>query len=528
MSKLKNKNTPKNKSKNMNTIRPYTVMCTDIYLLWIFMVFPLYFADGYFHLPEKKAAFWSISTLVYLGVMLLGMIITFVSTRSEWDWERVKKNISITDIFMFGFLVSNLISFALSTDKSNAWTGAGARYYGAKVLILVCLVYFLVSRYAWLNQIFVWIFLIGGNLVCLLATFDYFGLDVLGINKQMQASDWLMFISTMGNANTCASYVTMAVAGSICYFCVAKDMKSKVFAGISIVNCSAALIAARSESAFVGIAVIGIVLLCLMFSKKLNMKSIILVAMLVSASMVGLTICKGIYPEAFACDMGIPWLLMNSQGILVSVFIFLVLAYVTAIYMERKKIKFPKNVMKFGWITGAVILVVGIVVVLSKINLLEMFKSSMGLSEGALAGNRAYIYSRTIRSYGQAPLLNKIFGFGQASVSTLLNQSFGEELSSMGIYINSAHNNILDYLVIGGLLGAVCYLGAVLSVIKKGLKLVKENPEVLVFAGCVIAYFAQGLFNIEQSNTTTIFWALLACVEAMYRQHRDENQKVRK
>ena len=164
MSKLKNKNTPKNKSKNMNTIRPYTVMCTDIYLLWIFMVFPLYFADGYFHLPEKKAAFWSISTLVYLGVMLLGMIITFVSTRSEWDWERVKKNISITDIFMFGFLVSNLISFALSTDKSNAWTGAGARYYGAKVLILVCLVYFLVSRYAWLNQIFVWIFLIGGNL----------------------------------------------------------------------------------------------------------------------------------------------------------------------------------------------------------------------------------------------------------------------------------------------------------------------------------------------------------------------------
>lgn len=515
MSKSSKKNVPKKNS----SVRPYTVMCTDLYLLWILLVYPLYYADGYFHLPERKATFWCTSTLIYIGVTLLGVIITYVSTRDEWSLERIKKNISMTDVFMFGFLISNLIAFALSEDKTNAWTGAGARYYGAKVLILVCISYFLISRYAWVNKVFIWAFLIGGNGVCLLATFDYFGMDVLGINQQMQASDWLMFISTMGNANTCASFVTMTVAGAICYFCVAKDMKSKVFAGISIVNCSVALITARSDSAFVGIAAIGVVLCVLMFVKKIDVKTIVGMAMLVDVAFVGLTVLKRIYPQAFGYDLGIPLLLMNAQGILIGSLIALILIYAVTSYIERKNITFSKNTIKMVCIAGVFVLIGIVVVILSKINFIEMFKTSMGLSEGALDGNRAYIYNRTVRAYFQAPILNKLFGCGQASVSTLLNQCFGEELASMGILINSAHNNILDYLIMGGLFGAICYLGILVSEIKKGLSMVKKSPMMMVFTGCVIAYFAQGLFNIEQSNTTTIFWVLLACMEAIDRQY---------
>ena len=48
---------------------------------------------------------------------------------------------------------------------------------------------------------------------------------------------------------------------------------------------------------------------------------------------------------------------------------------------------------------------------------------------------------------------------------------------------------------------------------------VKKNEYALVFAGIVIAYFLQGIFNIDQTNTTTIFWIILACGEAMYRQY---------
>ena len=123
-------------------MRPYTVMCTDIYLLIMLVVFPLYYADGYFHLPERKAEFYSIATLIYIIVTLLGVAITAFAMKEQWGWEAFKKNITGTDICMFGFLVSNLIALMMSNDVANSWSGQSSRYYGAKVLILVCVSYF--------------------------------------------------------------------------------------------------------------------------------------------------------------------------------------------------------------------------------------------------------------------------------------------------------------------------------------------------------------------------------------------------
>ena len=283
-----------NKNVSKNTLRPYTVMCTDIYLLWILIVYPLYYADGYFHLPEKKATFWVTSTLVYIIVCAFGAVVTAFSMREDWNMENFKKNITTTDLCMLGFMISNLIALTMADNRMEAWYATGGRYYGARVLLMICLVYFLLSRYAWVNEVFITAFLIGGNGVCLLATFDYFGMDVLGINKQMQKSDWVMFISTMGNANTCASYVTMALAGALCYFCVVKSVKMKVFAMISIVNCSMALITARSDSAFVGIAIIVMFLGLYVVMKKIELKNYIALLALVDIGIILLIILRKI------------------------------------------------------------------------------------------------------------------------------------------------------------------------------------------------------------------------------------------
>lgn len=515
MGKTKKKNTKIAK----DTARPFQVMCTDIYLLWILIVFPLYYADGYFHLPEKKSIFWCTSTLIYLGVILFGVIVTAFSMREHWSFENFKKNITMTDVFMFGFLVCNLIALAISDDRMNAWIGQSSRYYGAKVLILACLVYFVVSRYGWINKVFIWAFLIGGNGVCLLATFDYFGMDVLGINKQMQRPDWAIFISTMGNSNTCASYVCMALVGAMIYFCVTEEKKDKVFSGISIMNCAAALITSRSDSAFVGVAVIIAVLGVMAFCKKIEFKKYILMLAFVDAGILSLFIFRKLFFDKLLgdFDMGLPRAL-NQPVLLGALLIVLAAIFAGLVYIEKKSVRLGENIKKISIVTavvGGVIIVVFIVV---KLNIIDLFKEGLGVQGEEIPGNRSYTYNRTMRSYMQLPIKNKIFGNGQGSVSSVLSQYFGDELSGLGISINSAHNNILDYLIITGLFGAVCYLGVVISEIRNGLKAFRENPYVLVFLGCIIAYFAQGLFNIEQSNTTTVFWLLLACCEGMYRQ----------
>lgn len=514
-SKSNSKNTAK------SAFRPYTVMCTDMYLLWILIVFPLYYADGYFHLPEKKAMFWTVSTLVYVIVCLVGAVIMAFSMRENWSMENFKKNVSMTDVFMFGFLISNLIALAISNDPMGSLVGANARYYGARVLVLVCVAYFLVSRYAWINQVFIVAFLIGGNGVCLLATFDYFGMDVLGINKQMQQWDWLIFISTIGNANTCASYVCMALAGAMVYFCVGKSLKSKILAGLSIINCSAALITARSDSAFVGLAVIIAVLGILAVKNKVEIKDYVLMLGVLDVGLLILFLLRKQYQEYLLAkfyDSGFPRIL-NQPTLLGIVLLIIILVYAVVQYCTQKHMKISKNIKLGFGVTGGILIVVFAMFFANKFDIVGLFKDGMGISEGTITGSRSYIYQRTLQAYGKLPLQNKIFGCGQATVSRVLSKYFGDELATAGISINSAHNHILDYLITVGIFGVVCYLGIVICSVKHVFQTIKENKFALVFGGIAIAYFAQGVFNIEQAITTPVFWLVVACCEAMYRQY---------
>ena len=511
----------KSKKKNTKDVaRPFQVMCTDIYLLWILIVFPLYYADGYFHLPEKKSIFWCTSTLIYLGVILFGVIITAFSMCGHWSFENFKKNITMTDVFMLGFLVCNLIALAISDDKLNSWTGQSSRYYGAKVLILVCLVYFAVSRYGWLNKVFINAFLIGGNGVCLLATLDYFGRDVLGINQQMQQWDWLIFISTMGNANTCASYVCIAIAGALAYFCVAEGRKIKIFVGISIVNCGAALITARSDSAFLGIAILIIVLGVLALMKKIEWKDYILALGLLALGFLILFLLRKKFVDYLVLetfDSGFPKAL-NQPVLLAVIFVVLQVVYLVILLMEKKNVKFEKKTEHIFLIGIGLLIILGTMILIQKFGMLQILKQGMGSSENLAPGSRSYTYQRVLQVYGQLPLHNKLFGCGQASMTSVLYRYFGDELSAAGISINSAHNNVLDYMIIVGFCGVVCYMGAFICTVKHTFQNLKEGKHGLVYGLIVIAYFAQGIFNIDQTTTTTIFWLMMACSEGVYRQ----------
>lgn len=522
MSKSSKKNVPKKNS----SVRPYTVMCTDLYLLWILLVYPLYYADGYFHLPERKATFWCTSTLVYIGVTLLGVIITYVSTRDEWSLERIKKNISMTDIFMFGFLISNLIAFALSEDKTNAWTGATGRYYGAKVLILVCISYFLISRYAWVNKVFIWAFLIAGNGVCLLATLDYFDFDVLGINSQMRRIDQVLFFSTIGNLNTCASFVVMAVGCAMSYYCVGKKIKDKAFSIFSIMNCVMAICTVRSDSAVLGTAIVVILLILFAFSGKIKLKNVIEVIILSCCTVISFSFIRTHFTERCVgriayynlVDDGITRILWERTELFLSILICSIIVYSIFVYFEKKQVDVGKRICNRYIILCCVCLVsVVVVILLFKFNLVKVIRNGLGIDAESQIGTRVYMYEKAIEIFGQEPFINKIFGNGQALISQLYNQYYGEELAIAGLSINSCHDHVLDYLLTTGLLGAICYFGIVISSTITVLKKEDGNLLGIVVFISFIAYFIQGFFNIEQVVTTVVFWLFIALNEAAWK-----------
>lgn len=515
MSKSSKKNVPKKNS----SVRPYTVMCTDLYLLWILLVYPLYYADGYFHLPERKATFWCTSTLIYIGVTLLGVIITYVSTRDEWSLERIKKNISMTDIFMFGFLISNLIAFALSSDKANSWSGATGRYYGAKVLILVCISYFLISRYAWLNKVFIWAFLIAGNGVCLLATLDYFWLDVLGINCQMQEADWAGFFSTIGNINTCASIIAMIVACALTYYCVSETVSDKVIAGISIVNCSVAVSSVRSDTAGLGVFSIICILVLLCICGKIKLEPLLEMFMIFSLTFVGYAYVRKTHSDNLAyytaTDTGIPRILWERPQLFLGIFVFCLLLYVLLYILKKKsRVNLTKHRKYIGLGTGVVVLG-GVLLFFKKYNFIAIFQNGMGIDVGSAVGTRAYMYNRALGIFMKEPILHKLFGNGQATISQLYNSYFGDELSAAGLSINSSHDHLLDYLLITGVFGLLCYLGIVTSSIIRAIRNKNLNSVSVILLITFLAYFIQGFFNIEQVVTTVVFWLFIALNEAV-------------
>ncbi|MBQ8913809.1 MAG: O-antigen ligase family protein, partial [Lachnospiraceae bacterium] len=124
---------------------------------------------------------------------------------------------------------------------------------------------------------------------------------------------------------------------------------------------------------------------------------------------------------------------------------------------------------------------------------------------------RGYIWTKSIEIFKDAPVMNKLFGYGNESLKTLMNTHYHDEMVSVTkkIYDN-AHNELLQYLVTTGLCGMISYAGLFITSFIYILKNSKKDVVAYISLAVMIGYFIQGLININQPITTPFYFVFMA------------------
>ena len=134
--------------------------------------------------------------------------------------------------------------------------------------------------------------------------------------------------------------------------------------------------------------------------------------------------------------------------------------------------------------------------------------------EDSFGNARGYIWKRSVWNFKEFSIIQKVFGYGPNCFYQALQANYGAEmLEKYKSAFYDAHNEILQFLTVSGILGVVSYMGMQISVIISGIQKKKNSSIAILSCVVVLSYMAQGLVNNPQVFTTPLLFLFLGIME---------------
>lgn len=139
-----------------------------------------------------------------------------------------------------------------------------------------------------------------------------------------------------------------------------------------------------------------------------------------------------------------------------------------------------------------------------------IINDTVNFSEDA-GSHRVKIWKMGIEMFKSSPIIG--YGpdtFRMVSMDICPDKALDFILSTKS-YADKAHNEFIEYMVAGGLLTLLAYIGFVLSILK-GLWRKRKNDLSKVFMLFLIGYLIQSFFNISVPMVAPIYWIFLGLI----------------
>ena len=134
--------------------------------------------------------------------------------------------------------------------------------------------------------------------------------------------------------------------------------------------------------------------------------------------------------------------------------------------------------------------------------------ASMSLSEAQSQG-RYYVWPMALKGFAERPLL----GWGQENFNYVFNKYYNPAMYNQEQWFDRAHDVVLDWLIAGGVLGFLSYLGMFMALMyfmwKKAELSVEEKS---LLTGLIAAYIFHNLFVFDNLISYILFFTVLAYV----------------
>ncbi len=509
-------------------------LLAGIYIFLVMVVMPFYNTNGYARIGTNKYEFFKMITggMAWFFLPVLAAYFIYLFLKWKKDKQSVRWNLSVTDKFALLYAVAVLLSYLLSeyrelTPYGDAWKGASGWYMGTLSQLTFVATYFIVSRF-WKGTTLLYLLFPVVTVVFGLGYLNRFGVYPF----EMEAAN-PHFISTIGNMNWYCGYLVTVFFSIIGFWLVSKaDKKWKGAIAALLVLGFATLVTQGSASGIFVLAVMLVVLYLLSMDKAEYMEGFWLLCSCLALACVVTFAVRQAFPEAITFTDGLTDLLTNNW-LPILILMICVGMYVLVHKGNVKKnypIKFFRTVGYIG--AGlAILLLIGYIFLLT-INTLKPGSigplSELGafIFDGSWASNRGATYMAGVQTFLDQNFIHKLFGVGPDCMAMHLYTKGSDEIKMMlekqflTQVLTNAHCEWLTVLANTGLVGAVGYIGMIVSAI---VRFVKERDRNSLVFGCglgLLAFTVNNIFSFQQAMNTTTMFLVLGLGEALQKQRK--------
>ncbi len=499
------------------------------YMILLFVVYPFYMPNGYVDIGESKYRFWvfcSLGGLAVLGVLSLAEGLKTIGNRYRLReayllrWNRI----SVTDLFVALYAVEVLISYFLSDYQEEAFHGTEGWRIGLVLLLMLCGLYFLISRQWKGNPLLWYLMLAASGAVFVLGVLDRFSIYLIPVEIRDPG-----FISTLGNINWFCGYLSVFLPIGVCLFLYEKSLGKRLISGIYLFIGFMAGFCQGSSSVFLVFGALFLLLLWLAVSQREKLAAWFLLLALWGAAGQGVRLLRTIMPENYNyAGNNLCGMLTASNYLLIAAVICLsaglILKHCSGTWCNERTVKKIRRLIFI--IPFLIFLVWGV------ITFLHTWKGIPGL-----AGNSVFLFDENwgngrgatwkagIKVFGDMPVIKKLFGVGpdcfdayaysQPETAEMLRNFFGS------IRLTNAHNELLTGLVNTGVLGALLFLGIFLSSMVRCLRRAEGEFYLFIPAACMFCYLIHNMVSFAQVLNLPFVFLIIAMGEGLLR--KDES-----
>ena len=542
----------KKRSVKDNNIRLSDVVSL-VFLFCIFGIYPWIMHDRYFDITKTRSTFIIYSICIYCLLFLATIIIDRMIYKDSFFVEEDSKIIALPELWMGLFAVANLAAFAVVlmdnsvvghdkagkpiTKAMQAFEGSNGRMMGLFMYILLAIMFFVIARYLKIN-LNIFIVLAATTLYAyLVAIFQHVNLPIdenthslirkfsnhcVGLKEGIAKRQYDVFYSTLGNINIFACFIVITLSVFIFMYIFSKEIRYKVISAIVLVAGGFSIMIANSDSAYIGLSV-AIYLAFILAIKDKKFIDFLLAMFFIALGNLGTVILNKKVIVFYDKRGGFATALDRMDY---AIIICLVLAFLVAAAILVKKFlskyleKINTKKLIVGILIATAVMIVAVVIVgIKKQMSIFKFNYKWGTYRG-------YIWTKSGELFKDAPFINKLFGYGNESVKSLMVGSYNDEMIAVTkkVYDN-CHNELLQYLITTGIFGLVTYLGLFISSFIYILKNSKKQVIAYACLGAMTGYFVQALININQPITTPLYFVIMAVGVGYVRYLKKEGNK---
>lgn len=495
-----------------------------VYFGWMFIVFPLFYQNAYFNMGDAKFSYFRTYTLVFLSVSILAGGFYLIIHIYDIPWKSLFSKSTWMDRFVLLYMFAIILSYLCSDYKKEALWGFSGWYMGILTQLMFLAIYFFISRFFKWNKLFYWFILAPSAFAFLIAILHRFTIDPLGLYVGITDHDRLLFLSTIGQATWYSSYMCVTLPVGMVLFWHKDTSSWRKLLAIYCALGFGTLVTQNSDSAFIAIGLVFLVLFCCSFQSNLLFTRFLQLLIICLGIMRIVGIFQLLFPSRVP-NLDSLSIFLSQHPIWWGILMLLLLFYILWI----KKLTHKIHITKFKIIRNVVLL---LVILSVPVILILIYMTTTGKLPESLRflekveymnfnnhwGNgRGFTWKYSVSMFQEYGWRERLLGCGPDAFKAYSYPRHQAYLDSWwSSILPNAHNEWLNSLLTVGVFGFIAYIGIFLSGICCFIKNRKKSPILLAIGCCLLSYIGHNLFCYQQVVCTSLIFILLGLGNRVY------------